>query len=314
MIIKMFNLWYFVFVIVSIGIFIGLYFLLKNKTPKTQKIVLFSILIFGLLLHFLKAFIPPYSTDINRWYRDSWFVNICGANIFLFPWIFISKSEKLKDYMFYLGVLSGIIAILYPMEALEKTNQIGEIWDIIRFYIHHNMLWYVPLLMVVFKLHTLSYKRVLYVPAIFMCVLLFIMINQVLQSELGFVGMRGDSDKFFDITYKNSSLIWGPDSSSISTFLKALCPPIFRTVPVGEFAGQTKYLPWFWLLVPAFVLLTPVCFLISLIFDWKNLIVDYKHLKTKLSARKEKRLSKTKQIPNNNDNDTKSMINKNDIS
>ena len=30
--------------------------------------------------------------------------------------------------------------------------------------------------------------------------------------------------------------------------------------------------------------------------------------------RKEKRLSKTKQIPNNNDNDTKSMINKNDIS
>lgn len=281
----MFNGWYFLFLISSIAIFIALYFMLKNRTAKTQKIVLFSILLVGLLLHFLKAFIPPYSTDINRWYRDSWFINICAADIFLFPFIFLSKSDKLKDYMFYIGLLSGLISIIYPMEAMAKVNQSAEILDIIRFYFHHNMLWYVPLLMVLFNLHKLNYHRVIYVPVIFLGVLLFVMINQVLQSELGFVAMRGDQDDFFNITYKNSSLIWGPDSSAISSFLKAFCPKIFKTVPVGEFAGQEKYLPWFWLIVPAFVLLIPVCFLISMIFDWKHLLLDFKHLANKLNEK-----------------------------
>ena len=102
--IKMFNGWYFLMLIVCIGAVVGLYFTLKNRTAKTQKIVLFSILLFGLILHFLKCFIPPYSTDNDRLLRDIFFINICGANIFLFPFIFLSKSEKAKDYMFYMLV------------------------------------------------------------------------------------------------------------------------------------------------------------------------------------------------------------------
>ena len=280
--IQMFNLWYFVALILSIGIFIGLYFLLRNKSQKTIYYTLLIILWFGLILHFLKFFIPPYSTDAGRLWRDSWFVNICGANIFLFPIFFMIKSKPLKDYMFYIGVLSGLISIFYPMEPMLKVDQSAEWLDIIRFYIHHNILWQVPLLMVLLKVHTLSYKRVFYVPIIFMCVLLFIMINQLLQSELGFIGLRGDN--MFDIPYKNSSLIWGPEGNAFEVVLTALCPSFFKTIPVGEFAGQEKYWPWFWLLVPAFVYLIPVCFLISLIFDHKNFASDCRLLKSKLKG------------------------------
>ena len=35
--IQMFNLWYFVFIIISVGGFFGLYFLLKNKNKTTVK-------------------------------------------------------------------------------------------------------------------------------------------------------------------------------------------------------------------------------------------------------------------------------------
>ena len=296
--IQMFNIWYFVALILSFGGFIGLYFLLRNKSPKFQKIFLFCFLLFGLLLHFLKVFIPPYSTDISRWYRDSWFVNICGANIFLFPFFFLSKSDKLKDYMFYIGVLSGLVSILYPLEPLNKTNQAAEWLDIVRFYIHHDMLWYVPLLMVLFKLHKLSYKRIVYAPICLLGVMLFIMINQVLQSELGFVPLRGGDDSFFDIGYKNSSLIWGPGNESFAVILTALCPKIFKTVPVGAHAGEEKYLPWFWMIVPVMVYLTPICFLISLIWDHKNFKNDcitiwqktkffFNNLKTKSNKNKE---------------------------
>ena len=58
-----------------------LYFLLRNRSERTQKGILFGLLLFGFALHFLKVYIPPYSVDEARMLRDSWFVNICGANI-----------------------------------------------------------------------------------------------------------------------------------------------------------------------------------------------------------------------------------------
>ena len=76
----------------QVGATVGLYFLLRKRKPFTQDVVLFSLLILGLAFHFLKMYIPPYSEVINgelvitnRGWRDSWFVNICGANILLFP-------------------------------------------------------------------------------------------------------------------------------------------------------------------------------------------------------------------------------------
>ena len=176
--------------------------------------------------------------------------------------------------MFYIGVFSGLIALVYPMEPMVKLDQAGEVLDIIRFYLHHSFLWIVPVLMITLKLHKISYKRVIHMPACLMALMLFIMLNQILQSELGFVPLRGD-----DITaigYKNSSYIWGPDDS-LSKMLTPLCPNLFKTVPVGEHAGETKYWPWFWLLVPAYVVLTPLCFAVSMIFDHKNFVKDIKN-------------------------------------
>ena len=222
--IQMFNGWYFLFLILSIGIFVGIYFLLKNKKEKTIKIVLLSLLIFAVVLHFIKPLFPPYSTDESRMLRDSWFVNICAANIALFPIFFCCKNKHLKDYMFYLGVISGLLSIIYPMEPIAKSNQAGEWIDIIRFYIHHNILWHVPLLMVLLKIHKINYHRVWSTPLVLLLVMLFIMLNQIFQSELGFIPLRNSN--MFDINYKNSSLIWGPDDE-VGKILTWACPDVF---------------------------------------------------------------------------------------
>ena len=277
--IQMFNFWYFFFLAISVGSCIGLYFLLRNRTDKTKKAVLFSLLAFALVLHFLKVYIPPYSTDKDRLYRDIFFINICAANILLFPLIFLSKNKTAKDYMFFIGVLSGLLSVCLPLEPIKKVDQAAEWLDIVRFYIHHSVIWIVPLLTVLLKLHTVSWKRFWRVPSCLLAVMLFIMLNQILQSELGFVPLRGDD--MLEIGYKNTSYIWGPDDA-IGELIAKFCPDVFKTVPVGEYAGQVKYWPWVWLIVPAHVILLPVCFLVSVAFDFASFKADITLFKQKV--------------------------------
>ena len=218
MFIAMFNGWYFFWIALAVGITLGLYFGFKNTSATTQKAVLFGLLALGLLFHFLKAYIPPYSVDEARHLRDSWFVNICGANIALFPFFFFSKNKYIKDYMYYIGMISGLIALFYPQEPMAKLDQLAEFWDIVRFYFHHWMLLAVPLLMLLWGHHKLSWKRILVAPVGLLLLMLFIILNQVFQSELGFIPLR--SDDIFAIGYKNTSYIWGPGANdAIGSFL-----------------------------------------------------------------------------------------------
>ena len=289
--IEMFNFWYFLFLILSFLGFMGLYYFLKGKKEITIKIVLASLCVFALILHFLKGLYPPYSLNYETHLRDSWFINICGANIALFPFFILSKNKHIKDYMFYIGVISGVIALCYPLDPMLKVDQSKEWIDILRFYLHHSLLWWVPLLMVVLKTHKLDYKRVCSTPMIFLIVMLFIMLNQIFQSELGFIGLRGNDIHF--IPYINNSLIWGPDGN-LSKLIEWACPEFFKTIPVGEHAGEVKYWPWFWLIFPCFIIVTPLCFAISMIFDYKrfknDLIRFINKIKDKIIHKKEERL------------------------
>lgn len=300
MVIEMFNGWYFFWIAVQIVAMIGLYFALRKSRPFVQDSVLFGLLAIGFILHFTKMYIPPYSDVINgelvindRGWRDSWFVNICAANIALFPFMFFSKNKHIKDYMFYIGVLTGLVVLVYPQEPIAKggaEEQMAEIWDVLRFFFHHWMIMAVPLLMVLLKKHKLSYKRIWTAPVGLLLLMLFIILNQIFQSELGFIPLRSDS---IIPNYKNTSYIWGPLNQDgtmdpIGGIFDIFCPEVFKHLPVAYSGsayqvGEVKYWPWFWMIVPVFVIITPLSFGMTMIFDAKNFRKDVvwlaKHIK-----------------------------------
>ncbi|MGN0961679.1 MAG: hypothetical protein ACI4PF_05755 [Christensenellales bacterium] len=272
--VKMFNVWYFMFLLIGIGSILGLYFLLKNRSDKVKKIVLSSILFFNLALHFLKILFPPYNADLGYALKNIWFINVCGTSVLFFPFIFLSKSDTAKDYMFYLGVISGFLAFLYPTEALGKNVLTFDLW---RFYICHLIIIAVPLLMVLLKVHKLNFKRIWKIPFCVMAMLLFIICNQVLQSELGIISLRNDN--MLDINYSNPSLIWGP-TDDVAVIFSWLTPNFMKTVPFGAYAGQEKYWPFFWMIPGVFVYFLIIPFLFCLIFDFKNIKNSFSKLGT----------------------------------
>lgn len=286
MVIEMFNGWYFFWIFLQIGATAGLYLALRKARPFVQDCALFCLLLLGLAFHFLKMYIPPYSEIIDgahvitdRGWRDSWFINICAANIALFPFMFFSRNKYIKDYMFYIGVLTGLVVLVYPQEPIAKGGQgeqMAEIWDVLRFYFHHWMIMTVPLVMVLLKKHSLSYRRIWVAPVGLLLLMLFIMLNQIFQSELGFIPLRSDA---LIPNYKNTSYIWGPLNGDgtmdpIGAIFDIFCPGVFKRLPVAfsgsaYAAGSVKYWPWFWMIVPCFVIVTPLSFGLALIFDGK---------------------------------------------
>ena len=274
--VNLFNFWYFFFILLCSGIIVGLYFLLRNKSKKTKTIVLASILFFNLVLHFLKLTFPPYSTNPEKAMKDIWFINVCATSVLFFPFLFISKSNTAKDYMVFLGIVSGFLAMVYPTEALGKNVLTLDLW---RFYICHMIIIAVPLLTVLLGLHKLDVKRIWKMPLCVMAMLLFIICNQVLQSELGIINLRDNN--MFEVNFDNPSLIWGP-TDSVAVLFSWLTPNFMKVIPFGQYAGQEKFWPFFWMVPGAIFYFILIPLVLCFILDFKNTKNTFKELFQKI--------------------------------
>jgi len=270
-----FNFFYFMYIAFALGLFFGLYFVLRSRSKRTAEIVLFSLLLASFVLHFLKLTFDFYQAWMPRSIRTITPENICAVSVLVFPWFFLSKSKLCKDYMFYIGILSGVGATVFPIDAIGHHPFDLEV---MRFYLSHILLWVVPLLMVMLKLHTLDYKRIYKVPFLFYLVLCVILANEVILIGAGFVNM----DFLFSNDVRNATLIFGPlaEIELIGRVFLFLTPEIFLTVPIGPNAGDPFYWPILWMVVPTFVYFMIVGPLMALPFEYKNMKADILRLKS----------------------------------
>ena len=267
--VNFFNFYYFLYITLAIILLIGLYYFLRKKSVRFSSITLFCILLSSFILHFVKLSFGYYKEWMPVAIRTITPENICAVSVLVFPWFFLSKKKILKDYMFYVGMMSGLGATFFPVDVIGYG---AFDFETMRFYFSHILLWVVPLLMVILKLHTLEYKRIIKIPFLMYFTLCIILVNEVILTGAGFVHLR----HLFSSEFRNSSFIFGPleEVSLIGKLFIPLTPKLFTTVPVGINAGNAFYWPIIWLVIPSFIYVSIVSFLLSLPFEFGNVKKD----------------------------------------
>ena len=269
--------YYYLFPLMGIAFFLVLYFVLRGRTARTQNIVLFVLLAANFALHFLKLLFPPYSTDDPADALQTITPeNVCAINTMIFPFFFLKKGGVLRDYMFYIGAISGIAASWIPMSI---ANSVPFDFDCMRYYFCHTVIWVVPVLMVVLRLHRPDYRRIFFVPLIYILDLVVIVFNEVALVAFGLDEAR----YILSVTHGNGGMAFGPyanlEGTGVLNFLLTFVPDIFEP---GEDGGY--YAPALWQLFPAIILGCPLGFVMCLYWEWRHFYSDVKKLCIKING------------------------------
>lgn len=249
------NFYYYLYISIAITLTIGFIIFLKNKNDRIKHKVILFLLFSAFALHFLKLAFYPYHQMFPSIIRKSSFENICAISTLIFPFIYLSKNKVLKDYMLIMGIAAGIAAYIYPTEAILDTfdsvyfgKKQAFSFDVIRFYYAHFVIFVVPFLMGYFKLHTFSFKRIMYFPLMVLSIFLIIFLNEILLIQLGWI----DSSTIYDIDIRNSSFVFGiPEHyKKAAIIFDIFVFDFFKSFPKE---GANIYWPVVWFIIPAFI-------------------------------------------------------------
>lgn len=255
------NGFYFMYMAIALVFFVVLVLLLKNRTYKTQHIVVSVILFLNLALHFAKIFFEPYASGYPSSLKHISFENICAVSAMLFPFIYLIKRQNvLHDYVFFIGIISGLLSLIYPTEALGRN---AFSFDVIRFYICHIILIVVPLTSAAVGLYRPRLKMFWAMPLLFMAHELIIFVNEIVLIKAGIV--QSTWAEFLDRGIRNNSFVFGltPEFDAIKPLFDALTPNFLKTDVFGINGGVAFYMPVVWMFVPAFLFLCPIYVIIS---------------------------------------------------
>lgn len=275
-------------------VFLVVFFLIRKNRKLTYWLIA-GLFLAGLVVHFLRLAVPPPGRDFPYAYTYITPMGVCAFNAMAFPFIFLfTKSKTLRDYMFYIGIATGILALLTPMTAYNKP---ALSFDAIRFFVIHGLLCLAPLLMVLCGHHKLNWRRVWQPVFVLTGVMCIILVNEIVLFSIGIVGEPYTLEGIIKNQHqsRNGAMIFGPpeDAGVYGKMLTALCPSIFKIalfdVPsLGISAGDTIYWPIVWLLIPGFIYVTILCFVICLLFSFKPFWRDMRVVWYTLTGQRDK--------------------------
>ncbi|MFH1693613.1 MAG: hypothetical protein ABH890_04965 [Bacillota bacterium] len=266
--VRMGNTYYFMYITIAIVITVLAVTFLKNKSQRFRHWFIFGIIMVAFSIHFLKIFIWPYTTVENVFTKVS-FENICAVSTLLFPFLYFTKNKTLKDYMIMVGMASGVITFIFPVDAMSEYFNGGYLGyrsafnlEVMRFYTAHFLLFLAPFLMMRYQMHELSIRRAYRAPLILFLVLVIIFINELVLTALHWV----PKEDLFDPNKRNPSFVFGVrgDLTGLGLLIGVFVPYFMRVAPL---TGTTFFWPVIWLLIPTLVYGGLIALIFMFFFD-----------------------------------------------
>ena len=266
------NLWYFLAMMVAATVMVILYFTLEKRSQKTQKIVLFSLLIVALISYNIRVFFMPKT---NEMFINLFPILVFSACLLTFPIHFWTKNQALRDSLFYFGLFVGALAIIYPTSIFGLPLFSVEV---ITYYISAIIIFSFSLLWVLLGLQKLDYKRIWRMPFLFAGFLVFILANTIIAGEIFGVDPKS----------LNDAMVWLP-KGDISKAITIFTPSIFETLPT---TGVKAFWPLIYLLPSVFIYGLALPFIMCLPFEGKHIFSKKSNKKAKNNGKHGKNKTK----------------------
>lgn len=273
---------------------------------------LILILLWGnFCLHFLKQLLPGYINDQPYMVSHSSFENLCATLIILAPFIFMFGNKYFKDYLFYIGVISGLGPYLFPSGIMNISLADGEnLVEIIRFYTAHMPLVICGFLMVDQGFHKLNYHRLWAIPFILMLVDTIVLLNSM------FLWATGAWTRFYgDISNVENWKVFFSNRTMINNNASQIGPPMIQTrndrwgtadlIPWHKFmipylqyyymevkgVETICFVPIVWMFIPVTIITWPLGLILSAPWEHRHVRMDYTALKQIIKMRRNSRSS-----------------------
>ena len=107
----MFSLTHIIYMLIPLFAVLILYFILRNRSDFVKKTVVFLISILNMLQHIFKPYIYPQYAGESFGARSTAY-NMCALLILISPIILLIGSELWRNFLFYIGSVSGYFAII----------------------------------------------------------------------------------------------------------------------------------------------------------------------------------------------------------
>lgn len=262
---------YFAYILIAIGICVGLFFILKNKSDKVKRIAVLSVAFLNLVQHLLKGIIyPHYWGDFSPHLSSAY--NVCAFLIIISPFIILWGNELLKNYLTYLGTIAGMIAMLVPYWFIGQSAFQSEAY---RFYLCHSLLFVSSLLPALLRMHTMRWRHFWKIGLLFLAMLGIIILNDLLFLAIGQYPVSNPSDIYGSLCEINPC--WSVTPPKNFDWLVNLIR-IFTPLPFEK-------LPILWYAIPMYAGITLVSFCVCALIDFNAFRASIASLKEKLKKK-----------------------------
>lgn len=273
MTLQFFSFTHILILLVAAGIVLLLYFLFKNSEETTRRNFIILLMSLNIIQHFFKHILYPH-IFAGGLHLDNTAYNICAFLILFSPLFHFGKSESARQYIAYVGTVSGALALIVPFWFFGKNIfAAGVIWEFIRFFLCHELLFVTSLLPVLWGRvrfrHGDGWKFGLY----FIGMLCAILLNNTVF--LLMTDTTAPDHLYQSLLAANPAGIMGPPAynSPFNVLIKA----VEALSPVVFLGGAGKvYTPILWYAIPLYYGITLIALALGAITDRKNFIADFR--------------------------------------